>query len=202
MLFGSQPVGLALPASDLDIVILDAIPGLESMCVLLLLLLLLLYYYYYYYYYYIIIILLYYYYIIIINNCAVLPVSCGMLDRLRRALLSRCCHMCAQLAPSDVPFCISVHVFLCMLVRLRRARSSWRGRTAQRLALNGEGPAACNQVVLDLSLQACSCQCVHQQAAALLTAIKALHLQARQWLPAACGQTQSDQRAACYQQRA
>ena len=25
---------------------------------------------------------------------------------------------------------------------------------------------------------------------------------ARQWLPAACGQTQSDQRAACYQQRA
>lgn len=31
-LFGSQPAGLALPASDLDLVVLDALPGLESRC--------------------------------------------------------------------------------------------------------------------------------------------------------------------------
>ena len=77
--------------------------GLESMCVPIIIIIII-----------IILLLLYYYYIIIINNCAVLPVSCGMLDRLRRALLSRCCHMCAQLAPSDVSvlhFCACVSVY-------------------------------------------------------------------------------------------
>jgi DNA polymerase sigma len=32
VLFGSQPAGLALPDSDLDLVVLDAVAGLESRC--------------------------------------------------------------------------------------------------------------------------------------------------------------------------